>query len=208
MPNPGEAIEMPVLVRNWGTQAALSVVGTLSIPGGDPYITITGATQSFGDVPAGDSVWTPDDFQFAVSPDCPHAYVISFHLALTASNGSWSSDFTVLVSGLTVTLVPDQTSVPRGGTLGLTATVQNHTSSRITTQGWSDVTLPGGQPYSRNPILGPMSVSVRGQETATQRFTHTVPTNAFLGDYEYCGKVGTHPGTVYDEDCFTVTVTP
>jgi hypothetical protein len=206
--NPGERIEMPVRVKNVGVETALSVTGTLSIPGGDPYITITDATESFGNVAVGDSVWTLDDFDFTVSPSCPHNHQINFHLDLAASNGNWTADFSVLVSGITVTATPDQTSVPRGGTLGVTLDLYNHTTAALSVDRWADVYVPNGNPYPRNPVIGPTTVSVPALSTTSAHFNLRVPRNARLGLYTMCGRAGTYPGSVVDEDCFTATVTP
>jgi hypothetical protein len=206
--NPGERIEMPVRVKNVGVETALSVTGTLSIPGGDPYITITDATESFGNVAVGDSVWTLDDFDFTVSPSCPHNHQINFHLDLAASNGNWTADFSVLVSGITVTATPDQTSVPRGGTLGVTLDLYNHTTAALSVDRWADVYVPNGNPYPRNPVIGPTTVSVPALSTTSAHFNLRVPRNARLGLYTMCGRAGTYPGSVVDEDCFAATVTP
>jgi hypothetical protein len=208
VPNPGETVELPVLVKNFGVQTALSVVGTLSIPGGDPYVTITDATETFGNIVAGDSIWTPDDFDFVVSSSCPHAHPVNFRLTLTGTNGSWTSDFSVLVSGVTITATPDQTSVPRGGSLGLTLDIYNHTSSALSVDRWADVYLPDGSPYSRNPVIGPTNVSIPGLGTVSAHINRRVPRRAELGDYTLCGRTGTYPGSMVDEDCFTFTVTP
>jgi hypothetical protein len=206
--NPGESIELPVLVKNVGVQTALSVTGTLTVPGGDPYITVTDATESFGDIPAGDSIWTLDDFDFTVSPSCPHNHQINFHLDLAASNGNWTADFSVLVSGITVTATPDQTSVPRGGTLGVTLDLYNHTTAALSVDRWADVYVPNGNPYPRNPVIGPTTVSVPALSTTSAHFNLRVPRNARLGLYTMCGRAGTYPGSVVDEDCFAATVTP
>jgi len=108
---------------------------------------------------------------------------------------------------VSITLDPDQTSVPRGGILGLTITLVNNTSQNQTVQGWTEVTMPNGNPYPGNPVLGPRTVTLTPNQTLSRHVNHPVPLNAPLGNYTYCGKVGTYPEPAMDEDCFIFTVT-
>jgi len=109
---------------------------------------------------------------------------------------------------VTIALVPDQTSVLRGGNLGITITVTNSSSVSQTVQVWTEAILPNGNPYPGNPVIGPRTVTLSPNETKRKHITHHIPNNAPLGDYLYCGKVGTYPSPVDDQDCFTFTVTP
>jgi len=107
-----------------------------------------------------------------------------------------------------ITLIPDTTTVHRGGILGLTITVTNNTPNEQIVQVWADVNLPNGNPCPGNPVLGPRWVTLAPYQTRSRHVTQEVPQNAPLGTYEYCGKVGTYPNIVIDEDCFNFTVTP
>jgi len=108
-------------------------------------------------------------------------------------------------SPITITLVPDQTSVPRGGTLSLTAHVENTTNVQQTFDGWTMVELPNGNPFG--PVAGPQTVTLGPYGSAQKALSHAVPMNAPLGMYTYFGYVGTYPGTVWDEDSFDFQVT-
>jgi len=109
---------------------------------------------------------------------------------------------------VSITLTPDQTTVRRGGTLGITITVTNNTGETQTFEAWTEVTLPNGHPWPGNPVIGPRTVTLTPYQTRSRHISHRVPNNAPLGTYKYCGKVGTYPTPVMNEDCFNFTVTP
>ena len=81
----GETIELPVMLENLGDSTALQVNATLSTA--HPLITITDNYEEYGDIPAGDSAFCLDDFDFWVSPEIPDGEIISFNLDITAQNG-------------------------------------------------------------------------------------------------------------------------
>jgi hypothetical protein len=76
--NPGETIELPVQVENFGTETATNVTASLSST--DPYITILDGNEVFGTIPAGGTAWSTDDFGFRVGGSCPHGHVLTFDL--------------------------------------------------------------------------------------------------------------------------------
>jgi len=121
----------------------------------------------------------------------------------------WSTGlygFVVPPSPVSIDLVLDTTTVQRGGTLGFTVTVVNNTDSTKTVQVWTEATLPNGNPYPGNHVLGPRSVNLNPHQTISHRINHRVPNNAPLGKYKYSGKVGTYPSPNLDADSFTFTV--
>lgn len=94
IPNPGEHIELPILIANKGDRTAAGVSALLR--SGDMYITITDSTETLGTVAAGDSMLTPDDFDMVLSPSIPDAYPALFELILKDSaNATWQWDFVV-----------------------------------------------------------------------------------------------------------------
>jgi len=109
---------------------------------------------------------------------------------------------------LTIALAPDATTIPRGGTLGLTIAVTNDSDVSQSQQVWTEATMPSGRPYPGNPVIGPVTRTFPPHQTQSQHVTHAIPTTAPLGDYTYTGNVGTYPGTTIDEDSFTFTVVP
>jgi len=108
---------------------------------------------------------------------------------------------------VTLTLTPDATTVPRGGTLGYTGTVTNNTAYTVNFEYWAEVILPNGNPYGGNPVVGPRSVTLNPNQTKSGHISHDVPLNAPLGTYTYIGKIGFYPSSVWDEDSFQFIVT-
>ncbi len=107
---------------------------------------------------------------------------------------------------VTVTLYPDGTEVERGGLLGYTVEVTNYTAEDQTFDYWSDAYLWTGEPYKKNPIFGPFQVTVKAGMTKSGHLSHKIPNNAPLRTYTLYGRIGTHPGTIWDEDYFEFTV--
>ncbi|MCX7732534.1 MAG: C25 family cysteine peptidase, partial [candidate division WOR-3 bacterium] len=96
--NPGEIINLPTWVKNYGEVGAGSVTGRIRIA--DPFITILDSVKDFGTVPAHDSAFTgPDGFQFAVAPACTNGHVIRFTLVCRDANDSVWNSFITLRAG-------------------------------------------------------------------------------------------------------------
>jgi len=91
--NPGEMINLPLWVRNWGDSIARNVIGLLRIS--DPYVALLDSVKSFGDISGRDSAYTGSDgYKFSVSEDCPDMYNIDFELVCQDTNDSiWVSHF-------------------------------------------------------------------------------------------------------------------
>jgi parallel beta-helix repeat protein len=121
-------------------------------------------------------------------------------------NDSLSRTIVVAGPGVTVILTPDATTVERGGTLGYTVEVTNATAEDQTFEYWSDVYLWTGDPYKKNPVFGPMTVTIRAGKTKSGHLSHKVPKSAPLRTYTLCGRIGWHPDDIWDEDCFQFTV--
>jgi len=92
----GETIELPIVLKNLGDSTAFNVEATLSTT--HPQVSITDDHEIYGDIPAYDTMWCSDDFDFAVSPEIGDSEVVTFQLDITADNGSWTrSDLDLLV---------------------------------------------------------------------------------------------------------------
>jgi hypothetical protein len=108
---------------------------------------------------------------------------------------------------VSVTLSPDSTSVPRGGTLGYWVTATNNTGITQTFQYWANVTLPNGNKYPPSgELFGPVTVSLAPYASRSAHLSHNIPNGAPLGNYTYNAYVGSYP-TVWDEDHFNFSVT-
>ena len=105
--NPGEAIELPLWVKNWGNLDADSVSGKLATS--DTLAVITDSLKSFGNIAANDSAYTSaDGYNFTVNPACGNGDVIRFTLECRdALDSVWGSTFTVMV-GTPVLLYADK----------------------------------------------------------------------------------------------------
>ncbi|MEO0226665.1 MAG: C25 family cysteine peptidase [candidate division WOR-3 bacterium] len=95
--NPGETINLPLWVKNWGESAAYNVSGILRT--NDPYTTITDSIKSFGLILGHDSAFTGSDgYKFSLNSNCPDLHIIPFDLACRDLNDSvWISHFSHIV---------------------------------------------------------------------------------------------------------------
>ena len=104
--NPGESIEIPLWVRNWGTLGVSNITGKLRTT--DSYVTITDSVELFGNIAAGDSVLTPDDYDFTVAPACTNGHEIVFDLVCDdGTKSTWISHPTVSVGTPVFAFVSD-----------------------------------------------------------------------------------------------------
>jgi len=87
----GETIELPVMLKNLGDSTALQVSATLS--SADSRVTIIDDYEEYGDIPAGESAFCLDDFDFWVSPEIHDQEIITFNLDITAQNGTGSWNY-------------------------------------------------------------------------------------------------------------------
>jgi hypothetical protein len=117
-----------------------------------------------------------------------------------------NANFTI-AERVSVTLTPDSTTIPRGGTLGYTVTVKNNTTSSQTFQYWTYVKLPNGNRYPPSgELFGPKTVTLSAGQTRSAHLSQKIPNTAPLGTYKYYGNVGPYP-TIWDSDSFDFTVT-
>jgi hypothetical protein len=114
----------------------------------------------------------------------------------------------VELPAVSLTLTPDTTTIPRGGTLGFQATVTNNTDEVQTIYFATDVTLPNGNTYPPfGYLFGPVKVTLNSYQSKSAHLTQYIPMGAPLGTYTYYGYVYL-PGVGFvDEDQFDFTVT-
>jgi hypothetical protein len=95
--NPGETINLPVWLRNWGNSQATNVRAWLRTS--DSNITLLDTLRSFGSIPAGDSAFSGvSGFRFSVAQSCTNGYSLRLTLVTKDVNDStWSSPLTLLV---------------------------------------------------------------------------------------------------------------
>jgi len=110
---PGESIELPVMVSNIGNGPVHSLVGQISTT--DPDINITDYYEYIGDVSEGTDAWTENDFDFDVLPNCPEKDVV-FTLNLEGDEGVWVLNFTVHIYPLIYYDIITYANPTNGGT--------------------------------------------------------------------------------------------
>jgi hypothetical protein len=95
--NPGETVNLPTWVKNWGQGEGSGITATLR--SNDPSVSVTDSFKNFGNIAAGDSAYTgPDGFEFLVGDTCSNGHSISFTLVCRDSRDTtWSSSFSLLV---------------------------------------------------------------------------------------------------------------
>jgi hypothetical protein len=121
--NPGETIELAVVLRNSGSsQTATGVSATIA--SSDPFVTITQNALTGPDAAPGANSPLTDDFNIALSQEAPHGHVAPFSLLASCAQGSWTNVINLtVVSGLAEAI--NDTVLAPGGYLnpGQTANV-------------------------------------------------------------------------------------
>lgn len=113
LPEPGESIELPILISNIGDGPVHNVEGELTCT--DPDIIITDYHESFGDVTESSQAWSSNDFDFDISETCPEKDVL-FTLTLEGDEGVWVVDFTIHITPLIYYDVVSFANPTNGGT--------------------------------------------------------------------------------------------
>jgi len=107
-----------------------------------------------------------------------------------------------------VTVLPDSTSIHRGGQLSYRAILTNNSASSQSVYYRGMLRLPSGNPYPGNPLDGPQAIDLEPYESDTMSYAHQVPMMAPFGTYKYRGQVGVPPATLYDQDILEFEVVP
>lgn len=95
-------------------------------------------------------------------------------------------------------------SVAPGGSVGFDYTITNTTAAAVSGQFWYTARTAGGATVAQAVIV---SGSLPGGASTSGTYTQAVPSNAPAGTYTYCLRIGSFPGSVFDEECFALTVT-
>ncbi len=101
--NPGETVEIPVIIRNYGasvTATEVALAATLD----DSLIQPGDLLETYEDVPPGATSVSLDDLDFRISTDAPNGHTIHLDLTMYCAQGSWTSalELTVLAPVLDV----------------------------------------------------------------------------------------------------------
>jgi hypothetical protein len=105
-------------------------------------------------------------------------------------------------------LVPDATSIPRGGTLGFQATVTNNMAEVQLFKFATTITKPNGGRYPATGYLkGPVGVNLGPNGSISKHLSQYIPNTAPLGTYTYHGYVSNSGVGISDECQFNFEVT-
>jgi hypothetical protein len=88
-----ESILSTVTVENVGVEVASDVEVTISTD--DEYITITDATENYGDIAAGGQASVNDAFAWDVHDNIPDMHMVSFEVNATDGTDTWTTSFAV-----------------------------------------------------------------------------------------------------------------
>jgi len=93
IPNPGEELEIPFWLKNWGEITAYNVTARLQETVPDEYILLDDTVKVLGDIPAFDSVFSSDNgFNVTIAPDCPDSHIVNLTVTVSDIYGDeWTS---------------------------------------------------------------------------------------------------------------------
>ncbi len=97
IPNPGEELELPTWVKNWGNLTAQNVIGRFFTR--DPQAQSSDTIKTFGNIPAGDSAFTGSNgYNLRINTGLSNGYAILCTLICKDNlDSSWVSRFTITV---------------------------------------------------------------------------------------------------------------
>ena len=107
---PGETFGLDERVRNAGNADANGISGVLTSP--TPGITITTGNSTYPDIPAGGNGHEPTRFQGSASARLACGDDVSFHLVLTATEGTYNVNFSVPTAPCPNYTITTQTGQP------------------------------------------------------------------------------------------------
>jgi hypothetical protein len=152
---------------------------------------------TFGSCPAGNGQqllageWSP-----LTNFDCPPGDALPFEVL-----GTRGTPY------LTITVEPHDPPIlipPDGGSFQFTATLTNTTDEPQAFQAWTAVTGPA----DREPVMGPLDVTLAPGAVLTRTLTQRVPAQAPPGVYTYTARIGVFGGTIVSSDGFTFIKEP
>jgi len=89
----GETVSLSITLQNIGLAQALNVTATIS--SNDPYVTITDAVESYGNIAAGGQSTVENGYTIQISNEVPDNHIIAFTLSAVADE-TWLSEFQVI----------------------------------------------------------------------------------------------------------------
>jgi hypothetical protein len=90
-----ENILLTTELANVGTAQADNITATIT--SADSFVTITDATEFYGDIPGETSITKDDAFAFEIAPDIPDQYALAFQV-IAQGQQDWTSGFSIIVN--------------------------------------------------------------------------------------------------------------
>ncbi|KPL07796.1 hypothetical protein AMJ86_02790, partial [bacterium SM23_57] len=81
--NPGETIELPIQLKNWGTSLAQNVTAILIED--DEYLTISQDSASYGNIASSGTAWSSQDYVISIAGNCPNEHLLHLFIDISAS---------------------------------------------------------------------------------------------------------------------------
>ncbi|HVP56756.1 MAG TPA: C1 family peptidase, partial [bacterium] len=105
-PDPGEAVILPVSIRNTRWTTATNVTATLVTS--TPHVYVTTASASFPDIAQGQVKQSnPPHFAFSVDPSCPCGERIEFLISIACDQGVFTDQFDMVVGDAQMVFADD-----------------------------------------------------------------------------------------------------
>ncbi|MEA2096218.1 MAG: choice-of-anchor J domain-containing protein, partial [Candidatus Cloacimonadota bacterium] len=130
MINPGEAIELNVSLKNFGSQTANSVTAIISTD--NDFVTITDDSEDFGSIAPGSSVYCSDDFDISIAEDVLGGTEIRLDIVIEDNIGNiWNDIIFLIVEGANLdaedyTIEDANGYLDPGETVEMNVTLQNN----------------------------------------------------------------------------------
>jgi hypothetical protein len=128
--NPGEEIELNVSLKNFGSVTANSIIA--SITSDNDFINITDNIEYYGNIPAGTSVFSPDDFDFTVDSNAVGGSELIIDIIIQdINNNEWDDKIYLNIEGpnlqpVSYSIIDGNNGIlDPGETTELTITIEN-----------------------------------------------------------------------------------
>lgn len=96
--NPGETVELDIILKNYGSGGEMGVWVVLSTP--DHWVAMLDSVANYGDLDSGQVAAPGDSFVFRVNPECPDGTQLAFDLRIyNSSDQLWLSRLILGVKG-------------------------------------------------------------------------------------------------------------
>jgi hypothetical protein len=222
--NPGETIDLPVYVRNFGNVSQVTGVSA-TLTSNNPRVTVTSGSANYANIAAGDSSLPSAPFRIHVAPDMQNGEQVLLRLTINSSVGQTvgsipltcnageatyqSQSFSIpfnpgVTTGLTV-VVRNDGAVPMYGVTGHLTPLTPFVQADAPTASYGDITV--GSNASAQFTISSNSLTYRGLQAAMQLvlttaagFSDTVVFNVNVGTATGVDPTGPDPYGYYAYD--------